>query len=190
MQPTSRLRGVRFSYAVFDLMSEFTQLVAAEIPSLRRYSRALVRKSADVADDLVQSCLVRAIEKQHLFGVGTNIRAWLFRILHNEYVNYVRRSVWQGGWTQITEDIDIGIKSNAMANLELRDLRIAISMLPMEHYVTLLLIGLEGMSYDDAANILNVPVGTVRSRLSRARDGLRILMGIVDCDEIYSQILQ
>jgi RNA polymerase sigma-70 factor, ECF subfamily len=76
-------------------MSDFAQLLETEIPRLRRYARALTR-DASRADDMVQSCLLRAVAKQHLWQPGTDLRAWLFTILHNQNVNYVRRSVRQG----------------------------------------------------------------------------------------------
>src|SRR5271163_2562697 len=76
-------------------MSDFAQLLETEIPRLRRYARALTR-DASRADDMVQSCLLRAVAKQHLWQPGTDLRAWLFTILHNQNVNYVRRSVREG----------------------------------------------------------------------------------------------
>jgi RNA polymerase sigma-70 factor (ECF subfamily) len=76
-------------------MSEFTDLLESEIPKLRRYARAMTRDPVR-ADDLVQSCLVRAITKQHLWQPGTNLRAWLFTILHHQNVNDVRRSLREG----------------------------------------------------------------------------------------------
>src|ERR1700720_2608028 len=78
-----------------DAMSDFAQLLEVEIPRLRRYARALTRDLTR-ADDLVQSCLTRAIAKQHLWQPGTDLRAWLFTILHNQHVNDVRRSVREG----------------------------------------------------------------------------------------------
>src|SRR5207302_10919057 len=76
-------------------MSDFARLLQNKIPRLRRYARALTRDAAR-ADDLVQSCLVRAIAKEHLWEPGTDLRAWLFTILHNQHVNDVRRSVREG----------------------------------------------------------------------------------------------
>ena len=76
-------------------MTDFARLLEAEIPRLRRYARALTR-DVSRADDLVQSCLTRAVAKQHLWQPGTDLRAWLFTILHNQHVNDVRRSVREG----------------------------------------------------------------------------------------------
>ena len=157
-------------------MSEFHRLIEQEIPRLRRYARALTR-SADRADDLVQETLLRAIAKVHLWQPGTDIRAWLFTIMHNQYVNMVRRAMRDGA------NIDIEQMSSALvattdptASRQLRELEHGLSRLRDEQREVILLVGLEGMSYEAAAQILGVPVGTVRSRLSRGRDALRRLL--------------
>ena len=161
-------------------MSDFAQLLETEIPRLRRYARALTR-DASRADDMVQSCLLRAVAKQHLWQPGTDLRAWLFTILHNQNVNYVRRSVRQGVTVPL-EDVAPALTapSNVEASLELRDLERAIARLPEEQRQVILLVGLEEMGYEEAAKILGIPVGTVRSRLSRGRDSLRALMDLKD----------
>ena len=157
-------------------MNDFARLLEAEIPRLRRYARALTR-DVSRADDLVQSCLTRAVAKQHLWQPGTDLRAWLFTILHNQHVNDVRRSVREGVNVAVEEMAPVlTVQSNALASLQLRDLEIAIGKLPQEQREVILLVGLEGMSYDEVAAILGVPIGTVRSRLSRGRDQLRRLM--------------
>jgi RNA polymerase sigma-70 factor (ECF subfamily) len=157
-------------------MSDFARLLEAEIPRLRRYARALTRDAVR-ADDLVQSCLVRAVAKKHLWQVGTDLRAWLFTILHNQHVNDVRRAVREGVSVSV-EDVApmLTIQSNAAASLQLRDLERAIAALPEEQRQVILLVGLEGMRYEDVATILDIPIGTVRSRLSRGREMLRRLM--------------
>src|SRR5215471_4876092 len=161
-------------------MSDFALMLEAEIPRLRRYARALTRDAAR-ADDLVQNCLTRALAKRHLWQVGTDLRAWLFTILHNQHVNDVRRSAREGLVVPV-EDMEpvLTVQPNAMAALELRDLEVAIAKLPLEQRQVILLAGLEEMRYDQIAEALNVPVGTVRSRLSRGRDHLRRLMGMTD----------
>ena len=167
-------------------MNDFARLLEAEIPRLRRYARALTRDVAR-ADDLVQSCLTRAVAKQHLWQPGTDLRAWLFTILHNQHVNDVRRSVREGINVAVEEMAPVlTVQSNAIAVLQLRDLETAIARLPQEQRQVLLLVGLEGMRYEEVAAILGVPVGTVRSRLSRGRDQLRRLMDMGD-DELPSQ---
>jgi RNA polymerase sigma-70 factor (ECF subfamily) len=139
-------------------------------------ARALTR-DVSRADDLVQNCLTRAVAKQHLRQPGTDLRAWLFTILHNQNVNEVRRSVREGVSVAVEEMGPVlTVQSNAIATLELRDLERAIDRLPQEQRQVILLVGLEAMRYEEVAALLGVPVGTVRSRLSRGRDQLRRLM--------------
>jgi RNA polymerase sigma-70 factor, ECF subfamily len=157
-------------------MPDFNHLLEEQIPRLRRYAGALTR-NIERADDLVQDTLVRALAKQHLWQAGTNLRAWLFTLMHNQNVNNVRRGVHQG------QNIDVEVMSNVLAattdptaSRQLYELNRALSQLAQEQRQTILLVGLEEFSYEETAAILNVPVGTVRSRLSRGRDQLRRLM--------------
>ena len=157
-------------------MSDFARLLQNEIPRLRRYARALTRDAAR-ADDLAQSCLVRAIAKEHLWEPGTDLRAWLFTILHNQNVNEVRRSVREGVAVAV-EDVApvLTLTPNAGPALQLRDLERAMGMLPEEQRQVILLVGLEGLRYEEVAAVLGIPIGTVRSRLSRGREMLRKLV--------------
>ncbi len=157
-------------------MNEFGRLLEREIPRLRRYARALARDAVR-ADDLVQNCLLRAIAKQHLWQPGTDLRAWLFAILHNQYVNDLRRSLREGAESAVDQLAPVlTVPPTAIVSLELRDLERAITLLPEEQRQAILLVGLEGMHYEEVAGILGVPIGTVRSRLSRGRETLRRLM--------------
>jgi len=158
-------------------MSELYGLVEQEIPRLRRYARALTRTS-DRADDLVQDTLVRALTKFHLWQPGTDIRAWLFTIMHHQYVNTVRREARETSSVDI-EDISpkLVATTDPTARRQLVELDRALARLPAEQREVVLLVGLEGMPYESVARILDVPIGTVRSRLSRGRDRLRELMG-------------
>jgi len=159
-------------------MPDFAGLLEEQIPRMRRYAVALTRNH-DRADDLVQSALVRAIAKQHLFKPGTNLRAWLFTLLHNQHVNEVRRSVNQGVSINIEDaSKDLVAVADTSAPRLLKELDEAIGRLPIEQRQVILLVGLEGMAYEDVAAILMVPIGTVRSRLSRGRAALRQLMEI------------
>jgi RNA polymerase sigma-70 factor, ECF subfamily len=152
--------------------------IEAEIPRLRRYARALTRDTA-AADDLVQDCLTRALGKLHLWQRGTDLRAWLFTILHNQYVNYVRRSVREGAAVGLNDSEPLlTLAPHQGHRLELRDLERAIAKLPEDQRSAVLLVGLEGMRYHEVAAVLEVPVGTIRSRLSRGRETLRKLVGI------------
>ncbi len=165
-------------------MADIYRRIEAEIPRLRRYARALTR-DISAADDLVQDCLARALSKVHLWQTGTDLRAWLFTILHNQYVNHVRRAVREGAAVALSETEPLlTSQPNQSKRLELRDLERAIAKLPEEQRAVLLLVGLEGMRYEEVAVVLDVPVGTIRSRLSRGREMLRQLMGIsADADE-------
>jgi RNA polymerase sigma-70 factor (ECF subfamily) len=158
-------------------MNDFGRMVEAEIPRLRRYARALTRDVVR-ADDLVQSCLTRAVAKQHLWQYGTDLRAWLFTIMHNQHVNDVRRGVREGISVELGEAPRLTVQSNAIPRLELRDLERALTNLPHGQREVILLVGLEGLRYYQVAEILNVPIGTVRSRLSRGRDQSCPLCGI------------
>jgi RNA polymerase sigma-70 factor (ECF subfamily) len=151
--------------------------IEAEIPRLRRYARALTRDTV-TADDLVQDCLTRALGKLHLWEPGTDLRAWLFTILHNQHVNYIRRAAREGFAVELNENEPLLRRAPCQGErLELRDLERALAQLPEEQRAVILLVGLEGMRYEEVATVLDVPVGTIRSRLSRGREALRRLTG-------------
>jgi RNA polymerase sigma-70 factor, ECF subfamily len=149
------------------------QLIEAEIPRLRRYAQYL-RREPDHADDLVQECLARAIAKIHTWQPGTNLRAWLFVILRNCHIDEIRRE-------QRMESLDytpadepsLTTPANQETRVALSEVRNAFLGLSEEHREVLLFVAIEGLQYDEAAGILQVPIGTVRSRLSRAREALR-----------------
>jgi len=145
------------------------------IPRLRRYALALLRDRIR-ADDLVQDTLERALRKFTLFRHGSDLRAWLFAIMHNVFVNQVRSTAHR---MQVDlDDVEDHEVSTASAedSTALRDLLGALDGLASEQREVLLLVGLEQLSYDETAKVLNVPIGTVMSRLSRGRERLRALM--------------
>jgi RNA polymerase sigma-70 factor (ECF subfamily) len=159
-------------------MAEFGELLEAQIPRLRRYAIALTRRP-DYADDLVQDTLARALAKQHLWEPGTNLRAWLFTMLHNQRVNTVRRGLREGTMIDIDDTSEaIVATTDPTARRTLFELDRAIGQIAEEQRQVILLVGLEGMSYEEAATVVGVPVGTIRSRLSRGRDALREAMGM------------
>ena len=163
-------------------MSDFHSRLEEQIPRLRRYARALTR-DVNRADDLVQDTLVRALAKQHLWQAGTNLRAWLFTLMHNQHVNDVRRSNREGGNIDVDDMASVLVaNTDPTASRQLRELERALNRLPLEQRESILLVGLEGLRYDEAASILGVPIGTVRSRLSRGREALRKLMGLDELD--------
>jgi RNA polymerase sigma-70 factor (ECF subfamily) len=146
--------------------------IAAHIPRLRRYARALAGDSHR-ADDLVQDTLERALTKFHLWRRGGDLRAWMFAIMHNVLTNQLkaRREL------ALDEATESSRESAAQSDPpELRDLDAALRRLPVEQREVLLLVGLEQLSYAEASQALDVPVGTVMSRLSRGRERLRVLM--------------
>jgi RNA polymerase sigma-70 factor (ECF subfamily) len=149
--------------------------IEQELPGLRRYAAALLRNHPD-SDDLVQETVTRALDKLHLWTPGTNLRAWLFTIMHNLRVNTVRRGVREGQHVPIDSAYSLGTPASQTWRLGLRDLEAALDQLDEGQRAVLLLIGLEGLRYDEAAEILELPLGTVRSRLSRARTRLRELL--------------
>ena len=143
------------------------------IPRLRRYARALAGDRA-AADDLVQDTLERAWAKLHLYRRGTDLRAWLFTVMHNVYVNQMRAA--RPG-VQLDEELpELSQPARQSDGLELRDLDLAIRRLPPEQREALLLVVLEDMSYGQAAETLGIPIGTVMSRLARAREKLRAML--------------
>src|SRR5271166_116495 len=157
-------------------MNDFGRFLEKEIPRLRRYAHALTR-DVPRADDLVQETFVRAIANQHRWKCGTNLRAWLFTIMHNENVNGIRRSVREGTAVQVDDASPFLIApTDPTAALSLRDLDRALARISEEQRQVILLIGLEGISYEEAATVFDVPIGTIRSRLSRGRAALRDLM--------------
>ena len=156
-------------------MSEFHRLVEQQIPRLRRYARALTR-NRERADDLVQDTLSRALVKEQFWQPGTNLGAWLFTIMHNQNVNNVQRTVRESGMVDMEISATLPATTDPTASRQMFELERALAQLPLEQRQVILLVGLEGMSYEDAAGILSVPVGTVRSRLSRGRDILRKLL--------------
>jgi RNA polymerase sigma-70 factor, ECF subfamily len=157
-------------------MSQFHNLLEVEIPHLRRYARALARDK-DRADDLVQEALTRALAKQDLWTPGTNLRAWLLSIMHNHHVDIARRPMREAVALEAAKVAgELVAASNPAASCQLHELEKALSQLRQEEREVILLVGLEGKRYDEAAEILGVPIGTVRSRLSCGRDRLRRLM--------------
>lgn len=147
------------------------------IPSLRRYARALTG-DAWAADDLVQDTLERACVKRLLWRVGSDLRAWLFTLMHNLHANAWKRSQRDAGAGHLVniDDVQTELQAPALANDVQIDLQRCLLLLPEAQRVVLLLVCLEDLSYETVARITGVPVGTVMSRLSRARRGLQQLL--------------
>jgi len=146
------------------------------LPRLRRYARALTGDRAR-ADDLVQDTLERALRKWALWRLGSRLDGWLFSIMHNVFVNQVRSAHGRQASVSL-EDLafESAVPDGADAALQRRDLAAALAQLPEDQREVLLLVGLEDMSYKEVASVLGIPLGTVMSRLSRARQQLRALL--------------
>ena len=149
--------------------------ITSHIPRLRRYARALTGDSS-AADDLVQDTLERAWRRLVLWRAGSDLRAWLFTIMHNIFVNQLRGNPRKLAQAAELRGADLTPAMPQEDRLVLRDLNRALEHLPHDQREVLLLVGLEQMTYEEAAKILGIPVGTVMSRLSRGREQLRVLM--------------
>jgi RNA polymerase sigma-70 factor (ECF subfamily) len=145
-----------------------------EIPRLRRYARALIGNRA-AADDLVQDTLERAWARCALWRAGSDLRAWLFSIMHNLRVDQLRRPNLPSHSID-EDDFEVPTRATQSDRLEVRDLESALRQLPDEQREVLLLVALEDLSYAEVAGTLGIPVGTVMSRLARGRERLRRLM--------------
>ncbi|MFN7087680.1 MAG: RNA polymerase sigma factor [Burkholderiales bacterium] len=156
-------------------MEEFGTHVVQHIPRLRRYARALTGERA-AADDLVQDTLERACNKLHLWRRGSDLRAWLFTIMHNVFINQLRARRAVADLPLNDEIMELPSRGSQVDRLEIRDLDAALARLPDEQREVLLLIALEQLSYEETAKTLGIPIGTVMSRLSRARERLRCIM--------------
>ncbi len=153
-----------------------SRAILAELPRLRRYARAMLGDRA-AADDLVQDTLERAWSRISQWRPGSDLRAWLFGIMHNLRVDQLRR----GGLATTSLDdedeaADVPVRPTQTDLLEVMDLETALRQLPDEQREILLLVALEEMSYADIAALLGIPIGTVMSRLSRGRERLRLVM--------------
>ena len=154
----------------------FATAIAAEIPRLRRFARVLVR-NADAADDLVQETLLRAIAARDQFQDGTNLRAWLFTILRHASAATARRAA-RSPFTHTDTLPEAAVSGGQEERQAMRDVAVAFRRLPAIHREALWVVVVEGLDYGEAARVLSVPPGTLRSRLSRAREALRRGIGM------------
>jgi RNA polymerase sigma-70 factor (ECF subfamily) len=159
------------------LSQGFRQDLLLAIPSLRAFAVSL-SQNADKADDLVQETLVKAWDKQASFQEGTNLKAWLFTILRNEFYSQMRK---RGREVQDSDGImtsRLAVHPSQQGSLDLEDFRLALQQLPEDQREAIVLIGASGFSYEEAATICDCAVGTIKSRVSRARTRLQELLGI------------
>lgn len=155
------------------MTDDMMRLVEPLIPALRRYARSLLHDIA-AADDLVQDCLERVIGRWHQRRADGNARTWVFTILHNLAVNRLKQTARHGPHLAIDDASEVVLARPASQDdrLRHRDLLRGLRGLPEDQRSVLLLVSVEDLSYAEAARVLDVPVGTVMSRLSRARENL------------------
>lgn len=172
---------------------DFKQDLLGAIPSLRAFAMSLAQ-NADRADDLVQETLVKAWDKQTSFQPGTNLKAWVFTILRNEFYSQMRK---RGREVQDSDGIMTGklaVHPSQHGSLDLDDFRAALETLPEDQREAIVLIGASGFSYEEAAEICGCAVGTIKSRVSRARTRLQEILAVsgegdYGPDAISSQVL-
>lgn len=166
--------------AVNGKLDEFATALLAHLPRLRRYAIALSR-DANLADDLVQECVERALRNREALNQQSHVSGWLRSILHNLYLDALRRERRRGtsvDWHESANLVELSVAPTDRSAA--RELQQAMNELSVEHRQILLLVGLEGRSYRDVATELNVPIGTVMSRLARARAQLRLALEYAD----------
>jgi len=149
----------------------------ASIPNLRAFAVSLTGNS-ERADDLVQETLVKAWSKFHTFQEGTNLRAWLFTILRNEFYSQLRKRGREVEDAEGTYAARLATQPSQSAHMDLSDFRRALVQLPPDQREALVLVGASGFSYEEAAEICACAVGTIKSRVSRARNRLGELLGL------------
>jgi RNA polymerase sigma-70 factor (ECF subfamily) len=153
----------------------FKQELAAVIPHLRAFGRSL-SGSRDVADDLVQETLMKAWAARGRFQAGTNMRAWTFIILRNHFLSQKRRARFTGEWDDLAADRLLAAPAGQDKQLELADMQRALLQLPESQREALILVGAGGFAYEEAAEICAVAVGTIKSRVARARAALEQIL--------------
>lgn len=157
-------------------MNSVESQIEVLIPNLRRYARALTG-NASTADDLVQDCLERALTRLALWRRGSNLRAWLFTIMRHVWLNELGRRAARPDFTASEDGLDQqSTPASQTDRLVMRDLAAALAQLSTDQKEVVLLVGLEGLSYAEVAEVTGIPVGTVMSRLKRGRDRLGQLM--------------
>ena len=155
--------------------ASFRQQLVAVIPHLRAFARSLC-KDPTQADDLAQEALAKAWKARESFEPGTSLKAWTFMILRNQFYSEKRRS-----WRSTPLDAEVAentlvANDNPTAPMELLELRAALNKLPDDQREALILVGAGGMAYEEAAQVCQVAVGTIKSRVSRARKALEVIL--------------
>lgn len=165
----SQAEPARLSDAAFK--AELTRV----IPQLRAFARSLCGNH-DLADDLVQETMMKTWAARQRYVAGTNFRAWTFTILRNHYFSLTRRRRFTGEWDELVANRVLAAPASQDSSIELRDLMRALLQLPEPQREALILVGAGGISYEETAEITGVAIGTVKSRVARARMALEALM--------------
>ena len=158
-------------------MEDRKAAILAEIPRLRRYARALLR-DRDSADDLVQDCLERALARMDNWRTGENPRRWLFTIMHHLFIAQTRKTKRRAEVVMLTLDDSEAVSSPAEQadSIASREIMDALEAISPERRAALVVVGIEGFSYAEAATMLGIPAGTLMSRVARGREELRGLL--------------
>jgi RNA polymerase sigma factor (sigma-70 family) len=154
---------------------EFKKQLAVVIPHLRAFGRSL-SGNRDLADDLVQETLLKAWAARQRFQAGTNMRAWTFIILRNLYLSQMRRARFKGEWDDLVADRILAAPASQDRHVELGDMQRALMHLPQPQREALILVGAGGFAYEEAAEICQVAVGTIKSRVARGRVALETIL--------------
>jgi RNA polymerase sigma factor (sigma-70 family) len=170
-EPTSHPEALPLASGSEEFRAEIIKLV----PQLRAFSRGLTG-SRDRADDLVQDTLMRAIAGEHLFRPGTNLRAWLFTILRNRHLSEYRRRRYDGGGIEDVPEALVAVSGNQQAALELKEVQALLMTVPVKLREALILVSAAGLSYEEAAAVCKCAVGTIKSRVNRARAEITAMM--------------
>ncbi|MEW7974299.1 MAG: sigma-70 family RNA polymerase sigma factor [Candidatus Thiodiazotropha endolucinida] len=158
------------------MVDNFSKLLIENIPHLRRYARSLTRDQHQ-SEDLVQDCLDRALSRMSQWQSDTNLRAWLFTIMHNLHVSGLRGRRHSSTWESLDQSETADQRQSGQEGMiQMRDLEHALHRLSDEQREILMLVCVEGMRYEEVAQVLNIPTGTVMSRLHRAREALRQIL--------------
>jgi RNA polymerase sigma-70 factor, ECF subfamily len=164
----------------------FKTELAALIPHLRAFGRSLCG-NPDLADDLVQETMLKAWKARGQYQTGTSMKSWAFVILRNSFLSQMRRNKFHGEYDELVAERILVQKDEQSDHLHLGDLQRALLQLPLQQREALILIGAGGMSYDEAAAICDCAVGTMKSRVSRARDALENIINSGQLDKSRSQ---
>lgn len=167
-----------------DVARSLRDSVTALIPPLRAFARSLTRDAAD-ADDLAQETLLRALANIHQFQPGTNLKAWLFAIMRNTHISSAKKRGRERGMMASVEPEDVGRSAGQEWSAAKTEMQVALNKLPPAQREVIVLIGGLGLSYEECAEVCGCEMGTVKSRLNRARARLATLLDAETADEVF-----